>query len=153
MKLSRLSMAGLVVVALGGCAGTGGEPQDASFFVTSKGKGDGANYGGLAAAHAYSGSLAAAPRPNRPASEAPDRQCLKPARRMESWNSSHGSAGCSQPALVKTGGGALLYCLAPSGDRAREQTASARVPRATGEPDRRGRDDGPRAGGRLGALH
>src|SRR5437868_12579009 len=58
MKLSRLSMAGLVVIALGGCAGTGGEPQDASFFVTSKGKGDGANYGGLEGADAYCSSLA-----------------------------------------------------------------------------------------------
>src|SRR5437868_13818281 len=58
MKLSRLSMAGLVVVALGGCAGMGGEPQDASFFVTSKGKGDGANYGGPEGADAYCSSLA-----------------------------------------------------------------------------------------------
>jgi len=29
-----------------------------------------------------------------------------------SWNSSHGSAGCSDAALVKTGGAGLLYCFA-----------------------------------------
>ena len=29
-----------------------------------------------------------------------------------SWNSSHGSRGCSQPNLVQTGGAGLLYCFA-----------------------------------------
>ena len=29
-----------------------------------------------------------------------------------SWNSAHGSGGCSQPALVKTGGAGLFYCFA-----------------------------------------
>ena len=29
-----------------------------------------------------------------------------------SWNSSHGSAGCSQEALIKTGGAGLFYCFA-----------------------------------------
>ena len=29
-----------------------------------------------------------------------------------SWNSSHGSAGCSMPALVRTGGAGLFYCFA-----------------------------------------
>ncbi len=29
-----------------------------------------------------------------------------------SWNSTHSSAGCSQPALVKTGGNGLFYCFA-----------------------------------------
>jgi hypothetical protein len=29
-----------------------------------------------------------------------------------SWNAAHSSAGCSQPALVKTGGNGLLYCFA-----------------------------------------
>jgi len=29
-----------------------------------------------------------------------------------SWNSAHGSAGCSQPKLVQTGGAGLLYCFA-----------------------------------------
>lgn len=30
----------------------------------------------------------------------------------QSWNSSHGSVGCSQADLVKTGGAGLLYCFA-----------------------------------------
>lgn len=29
-----------------------------------------------------------------------------------SWNSAHGSRGCSQPRLVSTGGAGLLYCFA-----------------------------------------
>ena len=29
-----------------------------------------------------------------------------------SWNSTHGSRGCSQPNLVSTGGAGLLYCFA-----------------------------------------
>lgn len=29
-----------------------------------------------------------------------------------SWNSSHNSVGCSQPALIKTGGDGLFYCFA-----------------------------------------
>ena len=29
-----------------------------------------------------------------------------------SWNATHSSAGCSQPALVKTGGAGLFYCFA-----------------------------------------
>jgi hypothetical protein len=44
-----------------------------------------------------------------------DLQGLKDTRHMKSWNSSHGSAGCSQEALVKTGGAGLIYCFAPSG--------------------------------------
>ena len=31
-----------------------------------------------------------------------------------SWNSTHGSRGCSQPNLVSTGGAGLLYCFAPN---------------------------------------
>ena len=41
-----------------------------------------------------------------------DRAGLADTRHMKSWNSSHGSAGCSQDALVKTGGAGLLYCFA-----------------------------------------
>ena len=41
-----------------------------------------------------------------------DRKGLKETRHMMSWNSSHGSAGCSQEALVKTGGAGLYYCFA-----------------------------------------
>jgi hypothetical protein len=39
-----------------------------------------------------------------------DRVGLKDTRHMKAWNSSHGSAGCSQEALVKTGGAGLFYC-------------------------------------------
>ena len=39
-----------------------------------------------------------------------DRIGLKDTRHMKSWNSSHGSAGCSQDALRKTGGDGLLFC-------------------------------------------
>ncbi len=35
---------------------------------------------------------------------------LKDTRHMNSWNSSHGSSGCSQDALKSTGGAGLLYC-------------------------------------------
>jgi hypothetical protein len=31
---------------------------------------------------------------------------------MNSWNSSHGSRGCSQDALKSSGGAGLLYCFA-----------------------------------------
>lgn len=41
-----------------------------------------------------------------------DRTGLKVARHMTSWNSSHGTAGCSQDAIKKTGGAALFYCFA-----------------------------------------
>jgi hypothetical protein len=41
-----------------------------------------------------------------------DRIGLKDTRHMKSWNSSHGSVGCSQEALVKTGGAGLFYCFA-----------------------------------------
>ena len=43
-----------------------------------------------------------------------DRIGLKETRHMKSWNSSHGSAGCSQEALVKTGGAGYFYCFAPN---------------------------------------
>jgi len=41
-----------------------------------------------------------------------DRQGLADSRHMHSWNSAHGSAGCSQDGLVKTGGAGLFYCFA-----------------------------------------
>ena len=37
---------------------------------------------------------------------------LKDTRHMKSWNSSHGSAGCSQDQLKKTGGSGRFYCFA-----------------------------------------
>jgi hypothetical protein len=39
-----------------------------------------------------------------------DRAGLKDTRHMNSWNSSHGSRGCSQENLKSTGGAALIYC-------------------------------------------
>jgi hypothetical protein len=39
-----------------------------------------------------------------------DRVGLKDTRHMKSWNSSHGTVGCSQEALPKTGGSGLFYC-------------------------------------------
>ena len=39
-----------------------------------------------------------------------DRIGLKDTRHMSSWNSSHGSRGCSQDNLKGTGGAGLIYC-------------------------------------------
>src|ERR1700761_115685 len=39
-----------------------------------------------------------------------DRAGLKDTRHMNSWNSSHGSRGCSQDNLKITGGAGLIYC-------------------------------------------
>lgn len=41
-----------------------------------------------------------------------DRSGLQNTRHMNSWNSSHGSRGCSQDGLKSTGGAGLLYCFA-----------------------------------------
>lgn len=41
-----------------------------------------------------------------------DRAGLKETRHMMSWNSSHGTRGCSQEALKGTGGAGLFYCFA-----------------------------------------
>jgi hypothetical protein len=41
-----------------------------------------------------------------------DRVGLNASRNMMSWNSAHGSAGCSDDALPRTGGAGLLYCFA-----------------------------------------
>ncbi len=41
-----------------------------------------------------------------------DRQGLDTSPPAISWNSSHGSKGCSQQALVSTGGNGFLYCFA-----------------------------------------
>ena len=43
-----------------------------------------------------------------------DREGLKDAWHMKSWNSSHGSRGCSQDQLKASGGAGLLYCFAPN---------------------------------------
>ena len=42
-----------------------------------------------------------------------DLQGLKDTRHMKSWNSSHGSRGCSQDQLKASGGAGLYYCFAP----------------------------------------
>jgi hypothetical protein len=39
---------------------------------------------------------------------------LKDTRHMKSWNSSHGSRGCSQENLKSSGGAGLFYCFAPN---------------------------------------
>jgi hypothetical protein len=41
-----------------------------------------------------------------------DRIGLKDTRHMKAWNSSHGTIGCSQDALRKTGGAGLFFCFA-----------------------------------------
>jgi hypothetical protein len=41
-----------------------------------------------------------------------DLQGLKDTRHMNSWNSSHGSRGCSQDQLKSSGGAGLFYCFA-----------------------------------------
>jgi hypothetical protein len=41
-----------------------------------------------------------------------DRAGLKDTRHMNSWNSSHGSRGCSQDQLKASGGAGLFYCFA-----------------------------------------
>ena len=41
-----------------------------------------------------------------------DRMGLRDDEASRSWNSAHPSAGCSDPALVKSGGAGLLYCFA-----------------------------------------
>jgi hypothetical protein len=41
-----------------------------------------------------------------------DRMGRKDTRHTRAWNSSHGSIGCAQDALVETGGAGLFYCFA-----------------------------------------
>ena len=41
-----------------------------------------------------------------------DRTGLNDSRHMKSWNSAHGTPGCSPEALKKVGGGGLFYCFA-----------------------------------------
>ncbi len=41
-----------------------------------------------------------------------DRVGLKDSRHMKSWNSSHGSRGCSPDQLKSSGGAGLFYCFA-----------------------------------------
>jgi len=43
-----------------------------------------------------------------------DREGLKDTWHMRSWNSSHGSRGCSQEQLKASGGAGLTYCFVPN---------------------------------------
>lgn len=43
-----------------------------------------------------------------------DRVGLNDFRHMKSWNSSHGSRGCSQDNLKSSGGAGLIYCFSPN---------------------------------------
>ena len=43
-----------------------------------------------------------------------DRMGLKDSWNSKSWNSSHGTRGCSQENLVSTGGAGYIYCFAPN---------------------------------------
>jgi hypothetical protein len=60
MRLSRISAAGVFVATLGACAAMDQQNPDMTFFVTSTGKGNGANLGGLEGADAQCNSLAQA---------------------------------------------------------------------------------------------
>ena len=55
-----IALAGGSYLVLAQQPGRGGPPQPMSFFITSVGKGDGANYGGLAGADAYCQQLGTA---------------------------------------------------------------------------------------------
>src|SRR2546425_12308411 len=57
MKLSRISAAGIFVAAM---AASTAQAQDMTFFVTSAGKGSGADLGGLEGADAHCNALAKA---------------------------------------------------------------------------------------------
>ena len=56
-----------------------------------------------------------------------DRIGLAPTTEARSWNSSHPSKGCSQPALVSTGGAGLLYCFASGTTHAPKGNAKAKT--------------------------
>ena len=91
-----------------------------SFFITHKGGGDGVNFGGLERADAPCQSLAEAAGGNITCGNWTsngegsaivghhDRVGLSASRNMMSWNAAHGSAGCGQDDLPRTGGLGLL---------------------------------------------
>ncbi len=78
-----------------------------SFFITSVGSGKGADRGGLAGADAQGQKLAAASG----AAVVGHHHGIGPLpeKWARSWNFSHQSAGCSQQALVRTGGLGRFY--------------------------------------------
>jgi hypothetical protein len=55
-----------------------------------------------------------------------DRWGLRDDAASVSWNSSHASKGCSQPALVSTGGGGLIYCFAADGAAMKKDGGAAK---------------------------
>ena len=131
LSLSSLLVARVTAHAAG--------PENMTFFLTSVGAGKGADLGGLEGADAHCAALAAAvgntKKPWRAylSTTAPggdttcgnwtkssdegsaivghhDRMGLKVSRHMMSWNSSHGTRGCSPEGLKSTGGAGLFYC-------------------------------------------
>ena len=93
------------------------------FFVTSAGSGKGGDLGGLASAD----GTAFAPQGDSSckgwtsSGEGSaivghhDRNGPLPEAWAQSWNFSHPSAGCSQEALVRTGGAGRFHCFAADG--------------------------------------
>src|SRR5438552_3484091 len=89
---------------------------DMTFFVTSVGKGNGADLGGhfsTAGGDTTCGNGSKSGEGSAIVGHA-DRQGLKDTWNSKSWNSSHGSRGCSQDQLKASGGAGLLYCFAPN---------------------------------------
>ena len=121
-RLGLLASVGLVAAGLAAPA-QAQQASELTFFVTSAGPGKGADLGGIAGADAHCGKLAQAAgsagktwhaylstqaRPGQPAINARDRIGAG----NTSWNSAHPTRGCSQEALVSTGGVGLFYCFA-----------------------------------------
>ena len=103
----------------------GGAKSVTSFFITSRGLGNGGNLGGLTGADAHCQALAEAEyagdhtwRAYLSTSMTDDRAAVNARDRMgrgdggSSWNSAHSSRGCSQQDLEGTGGAGLFYCFA-----------------------------------------
>src|SRR5438270_656355 len=97
-RFARITMAGISLIWI---ATAQAQQHDMTFFVTSAGKGNGADLGGI------EGEDSAIVGHH-------DRQGLKDSWHMKSWNSSHGSRGCSQDQLKASGGAGLLYCFVPN---------------------------------------
>jgi hypothetical protein len=102
------------VAVLGAGMATAARAQQAqmTFFVTSVGTGKGADLGGLQGADAHCAELARAAGSTKTPWRAylSTTAGLKETRHMTSWNSAHGTRGCSQEGLKSTGGAGLFYC-------------------------------------------
>src|SRR6266513_574202 len=141
MKLSTTQtkiLAAAILMGTGITCPVQAQQANMTFFVTSAGKGNGADLGGLEGADAHCAALAKAAGAKAtnwhaylsttlPGGDTTcgnwtksgegsaivghhDLQGLKETRHMKSWNSSHGSRGCSQENLKASGGAGLLYC-------------------------------------------